>query len=343
MTDRNAEDRIRMTVAEARALGEAAMRGAGYDDDDARILTDHVLDAALCGYEYSGLPKLLNVVDAPQFRQPRRPIAVLRETAATALLDGGNNNGMVAAYRATEATIARAETNGLALVCLANTWMTGRSAYYCERIARAGLVVIHTVAAPPMVAPFGGARPALGTNPIAFGFPTEGDPLVIDMGTSAFMGTDLQFRARLGAPIPDGVALGPNGHPTTDANAARRGTLLPFGGPEGGYKGFGLALAMDALGALAVGTRAAGDVGGYMFIAFKPDLFTSLDDYRREVTRRIETIKATPRQMRVEEIRIPGERGYRTRARLEREGIEIDRKIHTALVRLAEGKLDHGG
>jgi LDH2 family malate/lactate/ureidoglycolate dehydrogenase len=343
MTDRSTADRIRMTVDEARTLGEAAMRGAGYDDEDAWILTDHVLDAALCGYEYSGLPKLLNVVDAPQFRRPRRPTTVLRETGPTALLDGGNNNGMVAAYRATEATIARAETNGLALVCLANTWMTGRSAYYCERIARAGLVVIHTVAAPPMVAPFGGTRPALGTNPIAFGFPTESDPLVIDMGTSAFMGTDLQFRARLGAPIPDGVALGPNGHPTTDAGAARRGALLPFGGPEGGYKGFGLALAMDALGALAVGTRAAGDVGGYMFIAFKPDLFTSLDDYRREVTKRIETIKATPRQMGVEEIRIPGERGYRTRARLEREGIEIDRKIHTALGRLAEGKLDHGG
>src|SRR5258708_21335047 len=190
------EDRIRMTVAEARALGEAAMRGAGYDDDDAWILTDHVLDAALCGSEYSGLPKLLNVVDAPQFPQPRRPVTVLRETATTAMLDGGNNSGMIAAYRATEATIARAAANGLAIVCLANTWMTGRSAYYCERIARAGLVVIHTVAAPPMVAPFGGARPALGTNPIAFGFPTDREPLVIDMGTSAVMGTDRKFRAR---------------------------------------------------------------------------------------------------------------------------------------------------
>jgi L-2-hydroxycarboxylate dehydrogenase (NAD+) len=193
------------------------------------------------------------------------------------------------------------------------------------------------------VAAFGGTRPALGTNPIAFGFPAESDPLVIDMGTSAFMGTDLQFRARMGTPIPEGVALGPNGHPTTDANAARRGALLPFGGPEGGYKGFGLALAMDALGALAAGTRSADDASGYLFIAFKPDLFLSLDDYRHEVTRRIDTIKATPRQMGVEEIRIPGERGYRTRARLMREGIEIDRKIYNALGRLGEGKLDHGG
>ena len=343
MTEAIAKDRIQLTVAEARALGEAAMRGAGYDDEDARILTDHVLDAALTGYEYSGLPKLLNVVDYPSFPLPRQPVSVVRESGPTAMLDGGNNSGMIAAYRASEATIERAEANGLALVCLTNTWMTGRSAYYCEMIARAGFVVIHTVSSPASVAPFGGTRPALGTNPIAFGFPTGGDPLVIDMGTSAFMGTDLQFRARIGTPIPEGVALGPNGHPTTDARAARRGALLPFGGPEGGYKGFGLALAMDAIGALTAGVRAANDISGYMFIAFKPDLFLPLEDYRREVTRRIETIKATPRQEGVEEIRIPGERAYRTRANLMCDGIEIDRKIHDALGRLAAGNLDHGG
>jgi LDH2 family malate/lactate/ureidoglycolate dehydrogenase len=221
--------------------------------------------------------------------------------------------------------------------------MTGRSAYYCEMIARAGLVVLHTVSSPPAVAPFGGTRPALGTNPIAFGFPTDSDPLVIDMGTSAFMGTDLQFRARLGTPIPAGVALGPDGQPTTDAVTAHQGALLPFGGPEGGYKGFGLALAMDALGALTAGIRPADAVSGYMFLAFKPDLFLSPDAYRHEVARRIGAIKATPRQTGTAEIRIPGERSYATRSRLVREGIEIDRKIHDALGRLAEGNLDHRG
>ena len=343
MTDEPDTDRIRLSIPDARALGEAAMRGAGYSADDAWVLTDHVLDAALCGYEYSGLPKLLNVVDAADFKLPRRPITVLRETAGTALLDGGNNTGMVAAYRASEAVIQRATANGLAIVSLANTWMTGRSAYYCEMIARAGLVVIHTVAAPPAVAPFGGTRPALGTNPIAFGFPTDGDPLVIDMGTSAFMGTDLQFRSRIGTSIPEGVALGPDGLPTTDARVARRGALLPFGGAEGGYKGFGLALAMDALGALTAGVRPDEAVSGYLFIAFKPDLFLPPEDYRHEVARRIATIKATPKQASVTEIRIPGERGYRTRARLLRDGIEIDRKICNALGRLADGHLDHGG
>ncbi len=342
MTDEAAGDRVRLTVAEARALGEAAMRGAKFSDEEAYILTDHVLDAALCGYEYSGLPKLLNVVDEPRYGTPRQPVFVVRESGPTALLDGGNNNGMIAGYRATQETIARASANGLAIVCMGNTSMTGRSAYYCETIAKAGLVVIHTVASPPSVAPFGGTRPALGTNPVAFGFPTETDPLVIDMGTSAFMGTDLQYRSRIGATIPDGVALGPNGHPTTDSNAARKGALLPFGGKDGGYKGFGLALAMDALGALAAGARSENDIGGYTFIAFKPDLFLSAEDYRHTVSSRIATIKATPRQDGVDEIRIPGERAYSTRARLLSEGIAIDRKIHDALVRLSQGHLDHG-
>ena len=75
-----AQDRIVMTAADARALGEAAMRGAGFDADEAWILTDHVLDAALCGYEYSGLPKLLNVVDEPRFGKPRSRIVCISHT-----------------------------------------------------------------------------------------------------------------------------------------------------------------------------------------------------------------------------------------------------------------------
>jgi L-2-hydroxycarboxylate dehydrogenase (NAD+) len=95
-----------------------------------------------------------------------------------------------------------------------------------------------------------------------------------------------------------------------------------------------------ALGALTAGIRPADEVSGYMFFAFKPDLFLSPDAFRHEIGRRIAAIKATPRQTGIAEIRIPGERAA---TRLVREGIEIDRKIHDALGRLAEGNLDHGG
>ena len=309
------------------------MCGIGYEPEEARILADHVIDAALCGYEYSGLPKLLNVADHPRFKAPRRPMRVLKETSVSVLFDGGNQSGMIGMYYATRAVIERAHAHGFALVGVNNIWMSGRSAYYVEMVARAGLIGIHTVAAPPLVAPLGGAKAVLGTNPIAFGFPMDGDPLVIDLGTSAFMGTDLQFRQRLGIPLPEGVAIDEHGRPTRDASAARRGALLPFGG----HKGYALALAMHALGVLC-STAPEQESGGYLFIAFKPDLFISLEDYRRALAAEIAVIKETPRQEGVDEIRIPGERAYRERARLTREGIEIDRRIQDALNQLAEGK-----
>src|SRR5205809_6559277 len=317
-------ERVRLSVAEARALSERAMRGSGYDAEQSGILADHVIDAALCGYEYSGLPKLLNVADDPRFKAPRRPMRVLRETSVSVLFDGGNQSGMLGMYHATRAVIERAQANGFALVGVNNIWMSGRSAYYVEMVARAGLIGIHTVAAPPMVAPLGGAKAALGTNPVAFGFPMDDDPLVIDLGTSAFMGTDLQFRERLGLSLPEGAAIDEHGRPTTDAVAARRGALLPFGG----HKGFALALAIHALGVSAQ----------YLFIAFKPDLFVPLDEYRHALAAEIAAIKATPGQAGVAEIRVPGERAYRERARLGREGIEIDRRIHDQLIRLADGR-----
>ena len=79
--------RIRLSVAEARRLAEGALQGIGYSDDDARIIADHVIDAALCGYEYSGLPKILNIPESRHFRLPRRPMKVLRETGVSLAFD----------------------------------------------------------------------------------------------------------------------------------------------------------------------------------------------------------------------------------------------------------------
>src|SRR5881409_2270290 len=151
-------ERVHLSAADARALAEGAMRGIGYESDEARILADHVVDAALCGYEYSGLPKLLNVADHPLFKAPRRPMRAVKETSVSVLFDGGNQSGMLGMYYATRAVIERAQSHGLALVGVNNIWMSGRSAYYVEMAARAGLIGIHTVAAPPMVAPPGGRQ-----------------------------------------------------------------------------------------------------------------------------------------------------------------------------------------
>src|SRR5205807_4070052 len=137
--------------------------------------------------------------------------------------------------------------HGVALVSMTNAWMSGRSAYYVEMIAKHRLIAIHTAASSPLVAPPGGRAAVLGTNPIAIAVPSTRGPIVFDMGTSAYMMTEVMLRERLGELLPEGVALAPGGEPTRDPTAARRGALLPFGG----YKGFGLALMMQARGQLA--------------------------------------------------------------------------------------------
>ena len=324
-------DRMRLSVPDARELSVRAVHATGYDEDDARVIADHVVDAALCGYEYSGLAKILNILDNVRHRNPRSPVRVLRETSVSALYDGGNNVGMLAIYRAAQAAVEKAQQHGLALIGVNNTWMSGRSAHYVELIARAGLVGIHSVSASHAVAPHGGARPALGTNPIAFGFPTEHDPLLIDMGTSAFMATDLKFRLRMNELLPEGVALDAEGLPTRDPALAQLGAILPFGG----HKGFALALAMDALGVLAGSGYASDKANGYIIIAIKPDLFLPLADYKNHLSDTIARIKATPLQPGFDTIRIPSERAFVERARHLREGIVIDRKIYDALQELA--------
>src|ERR671932_2760049 len=102
-------DRIRLEVAQAHEHSERALLGIGYDAEEARIIADHVIDAALCGYEYSGLAKILNIPEHPRFAQPRRPMRIVHETEVSALYDGGNNNGMIAMYHAAKAAIAKAE------------------------------------------------------------------------------------------------------------------------------------------------------------------------------------------------------------------------------------------
>src|SRR5947209_18263700 len=206
-------EKVHLSVDEARALGRRPLSGIGSDAEEARIIADHVIDAALCGYEYSGLAKILNIPEHRRFAQPRRPMKILHETEVSALYDGGNNNGMVAMYRAAKATIAKAAGHGIAVVGVTDSWMSGRSAYFVEMIARADLVAIHTASSGAAVAPFGGAKAVLGTNPIAFAMPTADGQLVLDMGTSAFMGTELALRERLGEPLPEGVAIDPEGRP----------------------------------------------------------------------------------------------------------------------------------
>ncbi|WP_165963169.1 MULTISPECIES: Ldh family oxidoreductase [unclassified Pigmentiphaga] len=329
--------RVRLTADEARELSRQSLAGLGYTPVESQVLAEHMLDAAFCGYEYSGLPKILNVAEQLERRPAPTPMRVIHETPVSARLHGGGQNGMLTLHRASEIAIEKAVAGGFAVVGVNHTWMSGRGSYYVEMLANAGLIGIHTVSSRPQVAPPGGARAAIGTNPISFGFPTEGAPFVIDLGTSALMFTDLALRARRGETLPEGVAIDANGEPTQDPILASMGAVLPFGG----HKGFALGLAMQALGILAGSGDDNEERAGYLIIAIRPDLMVPLNEYRRTLSETLARIKATPLQPGVESIRLPSERSQQERERNQRTGIVIDRQVQVALQRLARGNNEH--
>ncbi len=323
MLDPDRPNSVRVSVAEARALGESALLRIGYPADEATIITDQLIDNALCGYRFASLPRILAIAEDEKTSRPRTPIRIVRETPVSAMVDGGNKVGYVAAFRGAEIAAAKAKASGIAIVGVNNSYYSGRNAYYAEHIVRAGLVALHTASAKPHVVPPGGRRPALGTNPFSVGFPSANGPVVYDIGTAALMWGEVLLMARLGEPIPEGIGFDRDGNPTRDARAvADDGSVAAFGG----HKGYGLSFVIQALGLLA-GSGVQGY--GFLFIAIDPAMM--LPDFEAQMAELVARIKATPRQPGVDEIRIPSERAFREREIRRVEGIVLDRKVVDAL------------
>ena len=327
--DPDRPDSVRLSPEEATAIGLRALKAIGYSDEDAKIVVDQLIDNALCGYRFASLPRILAIATDPKHLKGRQPMKVVHETPQSALIDGANNVGYVTCYRAAELAAEKAKKTGFASVGVYNSYYSGRNAYFAEQIVKHGLVAMHSSAAQPRVLPVGGARPALGTNPICFGFPSTKGPVIIDMGTAALMWGDVMLHAHIGEPLPAGIGFDKAGNPSTDAKAVLEGGVVPFGG----HKGYGLSIAIQALGLLAGAPLAQGWPAdyGFLFWALDPKIMLPGGEFEAQMTALVDKIKSTPKQPGVEEIRIPSERAYRERERRRTEGLVYDRKVIDSL------------
>src|SRR5512143_3688332 len=129
LIDADGPDTVRLDVAAATALGEHALQRVGYSGEDARIIVDQLIDNSLCGYRFAGLPRILAIAGDDKTRRDRTPVRIVHETPVSALLDGGNNVGYIAAYKAAEVAIRKAKTAGMASVGAYNSYYSGRNAY----------------------------------------------------------------------------------------------------------------------------------------------------------------------------------------------------------------------
>jgi LDH2 family malate/lactate/ureidoglycolate dehydrogenase len=336
MTSSIVTDGVHLNVEEAAALGERALRAIGYDAEQARITTAHLVDATMCGLPYAGLPRILTIYEDPRTQQPRTPLKIVHETPLSAMIDGGNNVGYFAVYKAAEIAIEKAKQSGIALVGIHRTHLSGRSGYYMEMAARAGFVGVHFASSAPVVLPHGGRKPAFGTNPIAFGFPTSSrDPFIVDLGTASMMRGDVILRTRTGEPLPEGVAIDASGAPTTDPNAALAGGgILPFGG----HRGSALSFAVQALGVLAGAARTKGQVQdfAFLFMVIDPGLLLPPDELKAGIDELIEAVRAVPPLDAGAPVRIPSERAFAERERQRQNGIYLAPTVYERLNALIE-------
>lgn len=246
--------------------------------------------------------------------------------------------GMLVVAMATNLAIEIASEHGFAVVTTRGSRSTsGSLSYYVERMANAGLVSSLSANTLGIVAVPGGRERMLGTNPIAFGLPSNGLPFVLDMATSAITFGEVITAIADGEALPEGVAVDSKGRPTTEPEAIREGgALLPFGG----HKGLGLSMLVEVL------NRSVTDVDidndgvltdwGHVIIAFSVEMLGDPDDIRERAGDEFERILRAD-IVGDNEVRIPGHRTLRTRDEaLARGTVEVDDVSYARLVELVE-------
>ncbi len=232
---------------------------AGMARPDAEISADVLVTADLRGVESHGVSRLRFYYDGLKAGRhtPQTNFEILSDKDATALVDAHCSMGHPIGVRAMQLAIDKARHYGSGIVAVRNSSHFGIAGYYTLLAVRAGMIGLSFTNARPSVAPTFGVRPKLGTNPIAFGVPTDEEcPFLFDAATSIIQRGKIEVMAREGKSMPPGWVISCTGELLTDARRADAGfatgdnALLPIGGAGellGGHKGYGLSVMVELL------------------------------------------------------------------------------------------------
>jgi LDH2 family malate/lactate/ureidoglycolate dehydrogenase len=329
-----ATDEVRVGAAVLQEFTKDVFVRVGLPSEDAALEAEVLVWANLRGVDSHGvlrIPAYVDFVDRGDMN-PRPDIRVLRETAATVLIDGDRAFGPVVTTIAMRHAIQKAREAGIGWALIRDTTHQGAMAYYALMAAGEGLAGLAIVCSPPNMAPHG-ARAA--------GVHRRHRPLCLDMATSVAAGGKLRLAIDKGVALPPGWALDAEGNPTTDAKRAT--ILLPSGGP----KGSGLAMMFETLTSLMVGSplvqpALAGVAGATrhrqnsVVAAIDVGAFTDLEDYRTHVDELVDALKRLPRAEGADEVLVPGEPEDRCAEERARLGIPLPPGTVANLRRVAE-------
>jgi len=320
------------------ALGEAVFVAAGAGLAEAERTAASLVAANLVGCDTHGVIRIPQYLDMIRdgLVATKAAVEVVRETAATAVIDGHWGFGQVTAATAMRLAIQKARATGLGAVGTRRCNHVGRVGEYPMFAAAAGMVGLATVNSAHggvvRMAPFGGTQGRVGLNVLSVALPrSEGPPFLLDMTCSVIPEGKVRLLRNKGEPLPPDAAIDGEGRSTRDPAAVYGpplGALLPLGGAAG-HKGFGLALVCDILsgalgGAGTAGTDAQHPGNGAFFLALDLSQMRDPEAFARDVAALAAHVKDCPRAAGVEEIFIPGEIEARIEERRRREGIPVD-------------------
>jgi uncharacterized oxidoreductase len=344
------DDVPRVADADLREFAKSLLLAGGALPEEAAIVAQSLVEANLRGYESHGvmrLPQYIESVKSGEIR-PGAKLAVVQETPAMLACDGGWGFGQVLGRDLTTRLVDKAKAVGVGCGTLRQSSHIGRLGEYAEMAAQAGMVSIilaNTHGGAQRVAPVGGVRPRLGTNPLCMGCPGGSDgPFVLDFGTSVTAEGKVRVAKIAGKSVPDGWLLDSEGNPTCDPNTLYGnppGTILPMGGTQA-YKGFGLAFLIELFcsglsGAPVASEKPTGPKGNAsLFLIISPEHAAGVAHLFDEARKLEEYVRNVPRRADVNAITLPGDPERRGVADRRANGIEFDEGNWGALVKLAE-------
>ena len=324
------------------ALGLQVLTSNGVSDKLAAVVTDVLLQADRRGVASHGFTRLTGYIERVRrgLLDANAEPEIVKDGETIILMDGRNGFGAVAGVQATQLAAARASKYGMCWVTVRNSNHFGIAGYYAHMLAQRGLAGIVFSNASPAVAAYGGKRATLGTNPIAIAVPTGDDPIILDMATTTVARGKIRRAKAEGRTIPPGLALDVDGNPTTDPEAALKGTLASLGG----YKGYCLAVMIELLSGVVSGGRYLTEVrqvtdlsgtAGPCFTIIAADIgrLIGLDEYAR----RIDRFRSVLRQSGDEnaEIYLPGEIENRRACEADKTGIALPTDVVEAIEALS--------
>jgi L-2-hydroxycarboxylate dehydrogenase (NAD+) len=335
-----------------KAFIHEAMVKLGLPEGDAAVVAALMAQADLQGSDGHGvsrLPQYARRIKAGGFNT-RPNIRVVREQASTALINGDNGMGHLVMSRATQIAIEKARATGIGWVNAQFSNHAGPASLYARMpLAHDMIGLYFAVGNANHLPPWGGLDMLLSTNPIAAAIPAGSEqPIVLDMATTVAAYGKVKTKALRGEIMPVGWMIDREGKPLTDPKRAEEGMLLPLGGMEAGYKGYGLAMIIGLLAGTLGGAAMGKDVidfnhdddsvtnTGQAICAINIAAFGETTTFKAAVDTLVRDIRGSQKMPGVARITMPGERSEETRIARGRDGIPIALALKRGLDQLAD-------